>query len=88
MTSSWTFYASSLVLDIEVRRKCLTIVMNLVSRRNIHDVVSLLKKELSKTYEDHYDQVSSYRLLLIQTIHSCAIHFPEIAADVVWQVFP
>ncbi|KAJ1678927.1 coatomer subunit beta, partial [Spiromyces aspiralis] len=72
--------------DIEVRRKCLHIVMNLVSRRNIHDVVSLLKKELIKTYDSHYDQVSSYRLLLIQTIHSCAVHFPEIAADVV-QVF-
>ncbi|KAJ2393817.1 coatomer subunit beta [Coemansia sp. RSA 2559] len=70
--------------DLDVRRKALSIVMKLVSRRNIDDVISVLKKELSKTVENSdYDSSSDYRLLLIQTIHSCAGQFPEIAASVV-----
>ncbi|KAI9501401.1 coatomer beta subunit [Coemansia spiralis] len=70
--------------DLEVRRKALGIVMKLVSRRNIDDVISVLKKELSKTVESNdYDKSSDYRLLLIQTIHSCAAQFPEVAASVV-----
>ncbi|KAJ1791711.1 coatomer subunit beta, partial [Coemansia sp. RSA 2399] len=70
--------------DLDVRRKALSIVMKLVSRRNIDDVISVLKKELSKTVENSdYDSSSDYRLLLIQTIHSCAGQFPEIAANVV-----
>ncbi|KAJ2550629.1 coatomer subunit beta [Coemansia sp. RSA 1933] len=70
--------------DLAVRRKVLSIVMKLVSRRNIDDVISVLKKELSKTVENSdYDSSADYRLLLIQTIHSCAGQFPEIAASVV-----
>ncbi|KAJ1664962.1 coatomer subunit beta [Coemansia sp. RSA 1646] len=70
--------------DLDVRRKVLAIVMKLVSRRNVDDVISVLKKELSKTVENSdYDSSSEYRLLLIQTIHSCAGQFPEIAASVV-----
>ncbi|KAJ2657370.1 coatomer subunit beta [Coemansia sp. RSA 1200] len=70
--------------DLEVRRKALAIVMKLVSRRNIDDVIAVLKKELAKTVENsEQDKASDYRLLLIQTIHSCAGQFPEIAASVV-----
>ncbi|KAJ2597972.1 coatomer subunit beta [Coemansia sp. RSA 1721] len=70
--------------DLDVRRKALGIVMKLASRRNVNDVVSMLKKELNKTVENSdYDKSSEYRLLLIQTIHTCAGQFPEVAADVV-----
>ncbi|KAJ1824208.1 coatomer subunit beta [Coemansia sp. RSA 2599] len=70
--------------DLDVRRKALGIVMKLTSRRNVNDVVSMLKKELNKTIESSdYDKSSEYRLLLIQTIHNCASQFPEVAADVV-----
>ncbi|KAI8322742.1 Coatomer, beta subunit [Martensiomyces pterosporus] len=70
--------------DLDVRRKSLGIVMKLTSRRNVNDVVSVLKKELNKTADNSdYDKSSDYRLLLIQTIHSCAGQFPEVAADVV-----
>ncbi|KAJ2232750.1 coatomer subunit beta [Coemansia sp. RSA 1286] len=70
--------------DLDVRRKALGIVMKLTSRRNVNDVVSMLKKELNKTVENSdYDKSSEYRLLLIQTIHTCAGQFPEVAADVV-----
>ncbi|KAJ2361628.1 coatomer subunit beta, partial [Coemansia sp. RSA 2610] len=57
----------------------------LTSRRNVDDVVAMLKKELAKTVADaaDYDASLDYRLLLIQTIHSCASQFPEVAASVV-----
>ncbi|KAJ2781002.1 coatomer subunit beta [Coemansia interrupta] len=70
--------------DLDVRRKALGIVMKLTTRRNVNDVVSMLKKELNKTVDSSdYDKSSEYRLLLIQTIHTCAGQFPEVAADVV-----
>ncbi|KAJ1671491.1 coatomer subunit beta, partial [Spiromyces aspiralis] len=72
--------------DIEVRQKCIYIATNLVSHHNIHDVVSLLKKELIKAYNSHYDKVSSYRPLPIQPIQLCTVHFSVIAVDIV-QVF-
>ncbi|KAJ2042790.1 coatomer subunit beta [Coemansia sp. S16] len=73
--------------DLGVRRKALTIVMKLASRRNVNDVIAMLRKELSKTVtsagDQQQDKSSDYRLLLIQTIHTCAGEFPEVAADVV-----
>ncbi|PVV03239.1 hypothetical protein BB560_002296 [Smittium megazygosporum] len=68
--------------NIEVKRRCLKIVMNLTSQRNIADVVDILKKELKKTLENDSDKASDYRELLVQTIHSSAVSFPEVAADV------
>ncbi|KAJ1876757.1 coatomer subunit beta, partial [Coemansia sp. RSA 486] len=45
--------------DLDVRRKALGIVMKLTSRRNVNDVVSMLKKELNKTVENSdYDKSS------------------------------
>ena len=38
--------------DIEVRRKTLDFLMSLISLRNVKDVVSLLKKEVIKTYSN------------------------------------
>ncbi|KAJ2846421.1 coatomer subunit beta [Coemansia brasiliensis] len=71
--------------DLGVRRQVLDIVMKLASRRNIDDVISVLKKELTKTLSDtvDYEKSADYRLLLIQTIHACASKFPEVAASVV-----
>ncbi|KAJ2796489.1 coatomer subunit beta, partial [Coemansia furcata] len=72
--------------DLGVRRKALAIVMKLASRRNVNDVIAMLRKELSKTVAsggDQQDKASEFRLLLIQTIHTCASEFPEVAADVV-----
>ncbi|KAJ2911107.1 coatomer subunit beta [Coemansia aciculifera] len=73
--------------ELGVRRKALAIVMKLASRRNVNDVIAMLRKELSKTVtssgDQQQDKSSDYRLLLIQTIHTCAGEFPEVAADVV-----
>ncbi|KAI9249871.1 adaptin N terminal region-domain-containing protein [Sporodiniella umbellata] len=69
--------------DIDVRRKALNIVLEMVTSRNVQDVVLFLKKELAKTQDDAYEKNSEYRQLLIQSIHTCAIKFSEVAANVV-----
>ncbi|KAI7974416.1 hypothetical protein EIK77_008596 [Talaromyces pinophilus] len=69
--------------DIDVRRKALSIAMEMVSSKNVEEIVMLLKKELAKTVDEQYEKSSEYRQLLIQSIHHCAIKFSEIAASVV-----
>lgn len=69
--------------DIDVRRKALGIALEMVSSKNVEEVVLLLKKELSKTVDQEYEKNSEYRQLLIHSIHQCAIKFSEVAASVV-----
>ncbi|KAI8808805.1 adaptin N terminal region-domain-containing protein [Cladochytrium replicatum] len=69
--------------DIDVRKKCLNIAMEMVSSRNVDEVVGFLKKELVKTHDQEYEKNNEYRQLLIQSIHQCAIKFSEVAANVV-----
>lgn len=69
--------------DIDVRRKALGIALEMVSSKNVEEIVMLLKKELSKTVDEQYEQNTEYRQLIIQSIHNCAIKFSEIAASVV-----
>ncbi|KAJ3382672.1 coatomer subunit beta [Lobulomyces angularis] len=70
--------------DIEVRRMCLSIAMDMVSNRNVDECVSFLKKELVKTHDQsEYEKNSEYKQLLIHSIHQCAIKFSEVAANVV-----
>jgi len=69
--------------DIDVRRKALDIAMDMVSSKNIEEVVMLLKKELTKTVDQDYEKNNEYRQLLIHAIHNCAIRFSEVASSVV-----
>lgn len=69
--------------DIDVRRKALGLAMEMVSSKNVDEVVMLLKKELQKTVDEQYEKNAEYRLLLIHSIHQCAIKFSEVAASVV-----
>lgn len=69
--------------DLDVRRKALSIALEMVSSKNVQEIVMLLKKELAKTVEEQYEKNAEYRQLLIQSIHQCAIKFSEIAASVV-----
>ena len=43
--------------DIDVRRKALAIAMEMISSKNVGEVVLLLKKELSKTVDEQYEKV-------------------------------
>ncbi|MCJ1403753.1 coatomer subunit beta [Xylographa trunciseda] len=69
--------------DIDVRKKALHIALDMVSSKNVEEVVMLLKKELSKTVDEQYEKNNEYRSLLIHAIHQCAIKFSEVAASVV-----
>lgn len=69
--------------DIDVRRKALELALDMVSSKNVNDVVLLLKKELAKTVDQEYEKNNEYRQLLIHSIHQCAIKFSEVAASVV-----
>ncbi|KAH9990258.1 coatomer beta C-terminal region-domain-containing protein, partial [Xylariaceae sp. FL0662B] len=69
--------------DIDVRRKALSIALEMVSSKNVEEVILLLKKELSKSVDQEYEKNAEYRQLLIHSIHQCAIKFSEVAASVV-----
>lgn len=43
--------------DIDVRKKALELAMEMVSSKNVEEVVMLLKKELSKTVDEQYEKV-------------------------------
>lgn len=70
--------------DIDVRSKALDICMDLVTSRNIEDVVQLLKKELQNTVGNTKDSSIEYRTVLIKTIRSIAVRFVDMAANVVY----
>ncbi|KAJ0794420.1 putative clathrin/coatomer adaptor, adaptin-like, coatomer beta subunit, armadillo-like helical [Helianthus annuus] len=67
----------------DIRRKTLDIVLDLITPRNINEVVLTLKKEVVKTQSGELEKDGEYRQMLIQAIHSCAIKFPEVASTVV-----
>jgi coatomer subunit beta len=69
--------------DIDVRKKALGLALEMISSKNVEEVVLLLKKELSKTVDEQYEKNNEYRQLLIHSIHQCAIKFHEVAASVV-----
>ncbi|KAI0639848.1 coatomer protein [Trametes polyzona] len=69
--------------DLEVRRKAISIVLNLTTSRNVEEVVLFLKKQLQRTQEQEFEKAPEYRQLLIQSIHVCAVKFSEVAASVV-----
>ncbi|OCK78931.1 coatomer subunit beta [Lepidopterella palustris CBS 459.81] len=69
--------------DLDVRRKALNIALEMVTSKNVEEVVLLLKKELQRTLDDQYEKNTEYRSLLISSIHQSAIKFPEVAASVV-----
>lgn len=70
--------------DIEVRRKTLSLCLDLVSSRSIAEMVIVLKKEIGKTNNaNEAEDMDKYRQLLVRTLHSLSIKFPEIAASII-----
>lgn len=63
--------------DIEVRRKTLNLAMDLVSSRNIEEMVLMLKKEVSKTHNVEHEDTGKYRQLLVRTLHNCCIRVSD-----------
>ncbi|CAK9866541.1 unnamed protein product [Sphagnum jensenii] len=69
--------------NLDIRRKTLDIVLDLITPRNIDEVVMMLKKEVVKTQSKELEKSGEYRQMLVQAIHSCALKFPEVASAVV-----
>ncbi|KZV20730.1 Coatomer, beta subunit isoform 1 [Dorcoceras hygrometricum] len=69
--------------NLDIQRKTLDIVLELITPRHVNEVVLTLKKEVMKTQGGELDKGVEYRQMLIQAIHSCAIKFPEVASTVV-----
>ncbi|KAJ0394141.1 hypothetical protein ATCC90586_011434 [Pythium insidiosum] len=65
--------------SIDICKKVLEIAMDLVSTRNIEEVVNHLKREVVKTQDKSLEKSGEYRHLLIQAIHTCAVKFPDVA---------
>ncbi|CAL4124489.1 unnamed protein product, partial [Meganyctiphanes norvegica] len=70
--------------DLEVRRKTLNLAMELVTLRSVTEMVEVLKKEVGKTHNTvEHEDTGKYRQLLVRTLHSISIKFPDIAASVI-----
>jgi len=70
--------------DLEVRRKTLALAMELVTSRNISELVLILKKEISKTQESvEQEDTGKYRQLLVRTLHTACIKFPSVSSTVI-----
>ena len=48
--------------DIDVRKKALNLALEMVSSKNVEEVVMLMKKELSKTLDEQYEKVIHWHI--------------------------
>ncbi|ESO00164.1 hypothetical protein HELRODRAFT_101151 [Helobdella robusta] len=70
--------------DLEVRKKTLSLALDLVSSRNVEEMVLVLKKEVMKTNSSsEHEDSGKYRQLLVRTLHQCSVKFPDVAATVI-----
>lgn len=73
--------------NMEIRKKTIALVMDVVSRRNVDEVVGVLKKEVTRTHaadsSAEKESVADYRQILIKAIHSVAVRFPEVSPTAV-----
>ncbi|XP_010451794.1 PREDICTED: coatomer subunit beta-1 [Camelina sativa] len=69
--------------SLDIRKKTLDIVLELITHRNVNEVVQTLKKEVVKTQSGELEKNGDYRQMLVQAIHACAVKFPEVASAVV-----
>ena len=70
--------------DLDVREKTLNLTLDLVSSRNVVDLVKFLEKEVQKSASAQgTDDNDKYRQLLVQTLHNISVRFPDIASQVI-----
>ncbi len=53
--------------DMDVRRKALNLALEMVSSKNVDEVVMLLKKELQKTVDEQYEKVRNLDIVPFST---------------------
>lgn len=69
--------------DLEVRKKTLHLVLDLVSSRNVEEVVLVLKKEVVKSGGGEHEDSGKYRQLLVRCLHQCCVKFHDVASTVI-----
>jgi coatomer subunit beta len=69
--------------NVDICKRTLEIAIDLVSPRNIEEVVGVLKREVIRTRDSDLENCTEYRTMLIQAIHTCSLKYPEIAGSVV-----
>jgi len=69
--------------NVDICKRTLEIAIDLVSPRNIEEVVNVLKREVLRTRDSNLEKGLEYRGMLIQAIHTCSVKHPEIAGSVV-----
>uniref|UniRef100_A0A158Q8U3 Coatomer subunit beta n=1 Tax=Elaeophora elaphi TaxID=1147741 RepID=A0A158Q8U3_9BILA len=68
--------------DLEVRKKTLQLALDLVSSRNVEEMVMYLKKEVGRSSDGTADEAERYRQMLVRTLHSTTVKFPDVAANI------
>eukprot|EP00658_Telonema_sp_P-2_P049840 TRINITY_DN3793_c0_g2_i1.p1 TRINITY_DN3793_c0_g2~~TRINITY_DN3793_c0_g2_i1.p1 ORF type:complete len:679 (-),score=238.18 TRINITY_DN3793_c0_g2_i1:153-2120(-) len=69
--------------NLDIRTKCIGVTLDLLTPKNIDEVVQILKKEVVKSQSnEHADKAAEYRQLLVRALHTCATRFPEVAGNV------
>ena len=69
--------------NIDICKKTLALAIDLVSPRNVEEVMQVLKREVVRAQESDLEHGDEYKTLLIQAIHRCATRFAEVADSVV-----
>ncbi|XP_054168889.1 coatomer subunit beta-like [Oppia nitens] len=70
----------SVATDLEVKQKILSLGLDLVTSRNVDEMVQLLKKEILKTQNESQgssEETNKYRQLLVGTLHSICLKYPD-----------
>lgn len=68
--------------NVHICKKTLSLAIDLVSPRNIEEVMLLLKREVIRAQEADLEHGEEYKSLLISAIHKCATRFAEVADSV------
>ncbi|VDK43527.1 unnamed protein product [Anisakis simplex] len=69
--------------DLEVKKKTLQLALDLVSSRNVEEMVMFLRKEISRSTDATAEEGGRYRQMLVRTLHSATIKFPDVASSIV-----
>ena len=69
--------------NLDIRKKTLDIILDLVTPATIPEVMQVLKKEVAKTAGEDGDKSAEYRAILISSIHKSTTKFPEAVSTVV-----
>lgn len=69
--------------NLDIRKKTLDIMLDLIVPNNVAEVMHVLKKEAQKTQGEEAEKNADYRGILINAIHSAAIKYPDSASLVV-----